>query len=89
MKAIVIVAASTLSTLPTLHPTHSPHSPPSPLSTLPTLPILHPPHSPPYLYVCTASFSFPRPFPRKEHRNYYNQVSNEESIYASLQEVTQ
>jgi guanine nucleotide exchange factor VAV len=28
------------------------------------------------------------PFPRKEHRNYYNQVANEESIYASLQEVT-
>ena len=28
------------------------------------------------------------PFPRKEQRNYYNQVSNEESIYASLQEVT-
>lgn len=30
----------------------------------------------------------PSPFPRKEQRNYYNQVANEESIYASLQEVT-
>ncbi|CAI8050161.1 Guanine nucleotide exchange factor VAV2 [Geodia barretti] len=28
------------------------------------------------------------PFPRKEQRNYYNQVANEESIYASLQDVT-
>lgn len=27
------------------------------------------------------------PFPRKEHRNYYNQP-DEENMYASLQEVT-
>lgn len=39
-------------------------------------------------HALTTPLSSHSPFPRKEHHNYYNQVSNEESIYASLQEVT-